>query len=398
MKGRPEKRNVIFVPFITTFGGVERLVLQLSHYLHHNAVSHTILTFSNSVNLARFAHWPIVIVELSGKRNTLSEMRSLREWIGHARRDESIVSPVLVFDLRGTFYASMMGEPFIAHITDPPTMLPADTSKLAFTARRRLGAQAPASVGLLKTMRSEVVHRLNSAGVRRAKRVVVMTRRIANEIRALYDVDAQVIRPGITAPLATEVRHHQQALTFLSISRLVGTKHVDWILRVLGEMEKTVWKGNADWQLLIAGDGPDRLYLADLAERIGVSEHTRWLGFVDEERLDGLYEAASIFLMPAAQGWGLPAMEALARRVPVVMSAASGISEILGGSPWVEIAEVQTEESFARAFRIMLGRLATLSQDPNGPPALVRADEWAAEICDACSWTVADASGEPHFA
>lgn len=60
-------------------------------------------------------------------------------------------------------------------------------------------------------------------------------------------------------------------------------------------------------------------------ERSGV----RWLGFVDEEELVDLYRNATALVFPSRyEGFGLPVLEAMARRTPVIAANASSIPEV----------------------------------------------------------------------
>ncbi|NKB16809.1 MAG: hypothetical protein HC774_08105, partial [Sphingomonadales bacterium] len=59
--------------------------------------------------------------------------------------------------------------------------------------------------------------------------------------------------------------------------------------------------------------------------------------------------------MPARQGYGLPAIEALHHHCAVVMNTESGVAEVLQGSPWVAIAE-PGEQAFGACLKAMLIR------------------------------------------
>ncbi len=68
-----------------------------------------------------------------------------------------------------------------------------------------------------------------------------------------------------------------------------------------------------------------------IAKQIEVENVVRFIGPVAEEDKVALYQQARAFLYPSIyEGFGLPALEALACGVPVVGSNASSIPEIVG--------------------------------------------------------------------
>lgn len=67
------------------------------------------------------------------------------------------------------------------------------------------------------------------------------------------------------------------------------------------------------------------------ARELGVADRIRFLGWVSDEDLEGLYAAATCFAFPSlAEGFGLPVLEAMQRGVPVACSAAGPLPEIAG--------------------------------------------------------------------
>ncbi len=84
------------------------------------------------------------------------------------------------------------------------------------------------------------------------------------------------------------------------------------------------------WTLVVAGDGPDRPELADLAEELGVSDAVRLLGFRDD--VHALLGEAGMFLATCPrEGLGLAVLEAMAHGVPVVAARAAGHLDLLRG-------------------------------------------------------------------
>jgi glycosyltransferase involved in cell wall biosynthesis len=71
--------------------------------------------------------------------------------------------------------------------------------------------------------------------------------------------------------------------------------------------------------------------LVRLARELGIAERVRFLGWVSDPDLEGLYRVASCFVFPSlAEGFGLPVLEAMQRRVPVACSNVSAIPEVAG--------------------------------------------------------------------
>jgi glycosyltransferase involved in cell wall biosynthesis len=62
-----------------------------------------------------------------------------------------------------------------------------------------------------------------------------------------------------------------------------------------------------------------------------VDERVQFLGYVVEDALPGLYAKATLFVLPSFdEGFGLPALEAMACGTPVVASDGGALSETIG--------------------------------------------------------------------
>lgn len=67
------------------------------------------------------------------------------------------------------------------------------------------------------------------------------------------------------------------------------------------------------------------------ATQLGIGTDIRFLGWISEEELEGLWGLASAFVYPSLyEGFGLPVLEAMARGVPVACSNASSLPEVAG--------------------------------------------------------------------
>lgn len=385
---------ILFTPFITALGGVERLLLGLSDTLHSVGRRHRIVCFQDTIDLSSHASWPVRTQQLRPSRSPWAEARALQKFLVAAER-AGAASPLL-FDIRSAFYAGLANlPPFVLHLTDPPSMLPTDASKKSFSARRQylpFAALPRASAGQM--IHGEVVHQLNRRGARRARCVVSMTHRIAGELKQLYGVEGEIIRPGVPPASGRLLQEVDGSLRFLTVSRLETSKRVDWILEALHRLETAAppLSKQIDWQLHIAGKGSQRQKLEDMASSRGLGSRVFFHGLVTDPQLEQLYADANLFLMPAKQGYGLPALEALARRIPVILHCESGVAEILQHTAWAEIIESGVDD-LARALSIMVDRLRSGAIRAEPRPLVPTVRLWSLEIAEACGWNLPDA---PH--
>lgn len=112
--------------------------------------------------------------------------------------------------------------------------------------------------------------------------------------------------------------------TLLFLGRLKKYKRVDL---VLDAVRMLVDRG-LDVELLVAGEGGELEALRATAERLGLTEHVRMLGFVDErEKVELLRRAWVHVLTSSKEGWGISNLEAAACATPSVVSDAPGLRE-----------------------------------------------------------------------
>ncbi|MEW1960684.1 glycosyltransferase family 4 protein [Kineococcus sp. NPDC059986] len=127
-------------------------------------------------------------------------------------------------------------------------------------------------------------------------------------------VDTDVFRPD---PVVRERVRADLAVTgdlFVVVGRLHPQKRVDRSVRLLTRFPAAT--------LVLAGDGPDRPALADLARDLGVQDRVRFLGAVDRARVPGLLAAGDVSLLTSQWREGLPmaVLESLACGTPAVTS------------------------------------------------------------------------------
>jgi glycosyltransferase involved in cell wall biosynthesis len=108
--------------------------------------------------------------------------------------------------------------------------------------------------------------------------------------------------------------------------------------------------GQTGLKLVIVGlSKRARSHFAEMARSLGLEEAVLLLGFVTEEELVSLYNAAEIMLYPSLyEGFGMPVLEAMACGTPVIASTSAAIPEIAGDA--AELVDPTNTDALACAI------------------------------------------------
>ncbi len=172
----------------------------------------------------------------------------------------------------------------------------------------------------------------------------------AELLRSRYGVGAHVIPHGIDGdfinrPYGGDAFRSKYGISndFIAyLGRLHPTKGVDLLIKafsiVKGEFENV--------SLVIAGSGPGHYvkYLRRLADRLEISRHVYFLGYISEEDKVGLIDASRFLVLPskhAGESYPMVINEAAARAKPIVVSRMGcawsiGLSNIVPAEPNAE--------------------------------------------------------------
>lgn len=313
-------RFLVFYPFIRSFGGIERLLLDM--HLESAVRGHRVelLCFDCKVDFSSYCELPIVVHQLKGPRRFFSEVLRLRRFL----KDRNEFDQMLVMEMYGAMYAACIRQSFCLHIADTPTLLPRDLTRFSWSAALP-SALSPVRPALVKRLKAELVFRLIRRGIRRGKFRATMTRRNAIELERIFGEAFAVIPPGV-AEWRSEVGGAGEDCVLLSVCRLEGSKRVDWIIRAFAAMPEPLRDRSRLW---IVGDGSLKEDLEAVVDSLGLAERVKFWGHVSESQLEDCYLRSSVFVMPAKQGYGLPGLEALSRGLRLIVHEESGVSEIL---------------------------------------------------------------------
>ncbi len=195
--------------------------------------------------------------------------------------------------------------------------------------------------------------------VRAASRIITVSQFTRSELERRYNVERnriEAIPLGVADRFrtATETDAKRVRERYRLPDRFVlftGTvqprKNFGGLARAIAEIARD----DPSIQLVIAGKPGwlvDRVD-AEIAAS-GAAGHVIQLGYVPGADLPGLYRAASVFCLPSHyEGFGLPALEAMAAGVPVVVSDRTSLPEIVGDAGL--LVDPDDPRAIARAVR-----------------------------------------------
>ncbi len=158
------------------------------------------------------------------------------------------------------------------------------------------------------------VQRLDQVCLGEARKVFATSRNVAGRLERSTGIEAEVL-PHPPQPLAYHCDAYGDFV--LSVGRLDRAKRVDLMLDALA----------ADGSLrgVVAGDGPDRARLEEVARRHGLDGRVTFAGRVDDEELADLYaRCLAVYYAPVDEDFGMVPYEAFLSEKPVVTTTDAG--------------------------------------------------------------------------
>jgi glycosyltransferase involved in cell wall biosynthesis len=167
---------------------------------------------------------------------------------------------------------------------------------------------------------------------RRSRRILTLSEAAKEDIADFLHVDRDRIDvtplgPGLTDDISpvpeADLRQRLElgdAPIVLTVSAKRPHKNLERLLEAIALVE-------TEPEPLLVAPGYETVFEPELRRRAG--ERVRFLGWVDDDVLEGLYRAATCFVFPSlAEGFGLPVLEAMLRGAPVACSRIGPLEEV----------------------------------------------------------------------
>jgi glycosyltransferase involved in cell wall biosynthesis len=364
----PPNSRAIVLTEIEAMGGAERSVLALSRWLSRHNLPNHIVTYVDHIGLARYVDHPLDVIELRPSMRARKKISSLRRYFHQA----NITAPKpLMSGYQPALHATIAGlRGFHCLMHDTPSLFePAATLNLKRRLARRLSDT------------------ITGYGLRSGGHTIVTSEYLRRECRRTFNLRSDIARMGGLATHTFHPRAVTTELRLLSVSRIEPNKRIDWILRPLAALEAAspALSSRISWCLDIAGRGSALDSMQQLAQSLHLTDRVHLHGYIPDAELEALYNSAHLFLMPAVQGYGIPAIEALSRGIPVLLHRDSGVSDILRKTPWAVVI-AGDESSMLPGLQRAIETVRTGAQLNSPLPPLPTEDHWAERVATLCGW------------
>ena len=179
--------------------------------------------------------------------------------------------------------------------------------------------------------------------VAHVRKIFTISEASKNDIIQAYHVPADevvVTYPGLTMPTQKGTvslddliqKHHISRNFILSVGTIQPRKNYSRLIEAFAHFIRENKQKYRDLQLVIIGK-KGWLYapILDAPKKFGIADKVKFLDFVPDGDLPAFYSHALCFALPSLyEGFGLPVLEAVAYKCPVVVSNVSSLPEIAG--------------------------------------------------------------------
>lgn len=201
------------------------------------------------------------------------------------------------------------------------------------------------------------------ASARRADRVIAVSASTRDDLVDVLGVPPEridVVYNGVDARFQPEVdpRHMDRFRSerglperfILYLGTLEPRKNLGNLLRAYAIARR---RGVVEPLVIAGGPGWGDLVLTRAIEELGLGDSVRPIGYVPAEEQPGWYAAATVFAYPSLyEGFGLPALEAMACGTAVVASNRSSLPEVVGDAGL--LADPSNPEALAESITTLL--------------------------------------------
>lgn len=175
----------------------------------------------------------------------------------------------------------------------------------------------------------------NTENIDKIPRVFAISNAVATDLKVKKNVTAipnpNGIRPELIQPKDNLKRSN--VLRIIQVSRLMHEKKgQDILIRAGSEIQR---RGYNNFTIEFIGDGDSLIYLKQLANDEGIADKVTFCGAKSQQYIFEHLCDYDLFVQPSRyEGFGLTVAEAMAAKLPVIVSSGQGPEEIIDGGKY----------------------------------------------------------------
>ena len=166
---------------------------------------------------------------------------------------------------------------------------------------------------------------------RQFKRIITVSKVSGDDISQAFNIPMdrfEIVPNGINVQLFRPMPEIPRKKNRLIVTNSADTplKGLDYLLKAI-----KLISAHRDVELIVIGAPKKNGRIVKLIKRLEIGHQVRFTGRVSDDELVRHYAKASIAMVPSIyEGFGLPAGEAMACRVPVISAAGGALPEVVG--------------------------------------------------------------------
>ena len=369
------KRVVLFSTWLVNVGGAERLLFEEANYFEKNVIETHTLTFNFREEVLFNRNYDLNIEQVGHRTKSknllvkiiqeIDNILALRRKIKDIKPD--VIISTTAWDCVLLYFATLFTSfSYVTHIHGTIFWFPNDLLKYAFIHKKAFDeiresvighkefiSIKPPKSGLARRILKEVYAIAIYIGVRKAKKIFVLSNQMRWEVKKLYGKDAIVLKGAFPSEILNyktkqDIKERLGLVDkrmILNVNRLDPRKRVDLLIKSF----KQIYDIFDDVVLVIGGVGPEEENLKALVKELNIQDRVKFVGYIKEEELWDYLASCDVFVHPNWADFAIAPYEALALQKKVVWSSEMEIDDHLSINKHIFPAS-PTVDDFAEAI------------------------------------------------
>ncbi len=176
----------------------------------------------------------------------------------------------------------------------------------------------------------DVCNKKNTSFIQWIPKVFSISDAVAMDLKSKKGVNSMVVLNGIKPELIKAKENHKNSiLHIVQVSRLMHEKKgQDVLIKAASELQR---RGYKKFRISFIGDGESLNFLQQLSMSLELNDKIEFLGPKSQDYLFNNLCDFDLFVQPSRyEGFGLTVAEAMAAKLPVIVSSGDGPEEIVG--------------------------------------------------------------------